>query len=269
VQFKNGDAPDALSSFRSVQLKAGRTIKLNGKLTGLSVAAPLGAVGIRITTGSLVSCALFGAGTVKRDAGGTFLASDAVASALTDCSDASLSGATATTTSTTSSTSGTSTTAPATCGDGTVNQSSEQCDGADRASCEGLDCGPPGYSTACQCCIADTGPTFNVPNIPCCDPQASEVFFPSVKQCVSTHCSAAFDCDLGDCQSDGSCCAPLGGTCSIQGGGGSFAGVSCCDPSAVCNVAFPSGTCCYPAGVGCSLDQQCCSGNCASGTCAP
>jgi len=274
VQFKNGDAPDALSSFRAVQLRAGRTIKLNGKQTGLPVAAPLLSVGIRITTGSLVNCARFGPGTVTKDANGTFVGRNSLASALIDCSDESLASLSTITTTTDGITSSslpttTSTTLAATCGDGVVNQSSEQCDGADDDFCEGLDCGPPGHSTACQCCIDDIGPTFGVPEIPCCDPLATEVFFPSVKQCVTTHCGGAFDCDLGSCQSDGSCCAAVGGTCAIAGGGGSSAGVACCDAAAVCNFPFPSGTCCYPPGVGCTADFQCCSGSCAGSTCAP
>jgi hypothetical protein len=265
LQFKNGDAPDALSSFRSIALRAGKTIKLNGKQTGLSVAAPLGSVGIRITTGSLINCAFFAASTVRRDEGGTFLAKDALASALADCSDASLAGAT-----TTTSTTGTTTTVPATCGDNVVNQASEQCDGTDRADCEGLDCGPPGYATACLCCGSGTGtvPTFPSDVIPCCDPTATPVYFPSVKQCVSTHCNEAFDCSLGSCQPDGSCCAGVGGTCAIAGGGGTGAAVPCCDPTAVCSFSFPTGTCCKPTGGGCTGDFQCCGGSCVGGTCA-
>jgi hypothetical protein len=67
-----------------------------------------------------------------------------------------------------------------------------------------------------------------------------------VKQCVSTHCSAEFDCDLGSCQPGGDCCAAVGETCAIGGGGGSGAGVPCCDPSAVCVFQFPTGVCVLP-----------------------
>jgi hypothetical protein len=90
LQFKNGGAPGALSTFRSITLRQSKQLKLNGKETGLDSSAPLGAVGIRITTGSLVNCARFFQGTVTKDANGTFVGRNAPANALPDCSNASL-----------------------------------------------------------------------------------------------------------------------------------------------------------------------------------
>lgn len=272
LQFKNAAAPGALSTFRAITLRQAKQLKLNGKEAGLDVSAPLGSVGIRITTGSLVNCARFGPGTVTKDASGTFVGRDALASALADCSNASLASPWTVTTTTdgiTSSTipSTTTTTLPGTCGDDVVNQPSEQCDGADAANCLGLACGPSGYATACLCCGLDFAPTFPA-EYPCCDPSATPVYFPSIKQCVTTTCNGPFACSLGECH-DGACCAPVGAPCAIAGGGGSSAGVPCCNPAAVCQFSFPSGTCCLPGGNGCSADIECCSGTCASGTCAP
>jgi hypothetical protein len=262
LQFRNPAAPDAVSSFRSITLREGKVLKLNGRASGLDVAAPLGAVGIRITTGSLVNCALFGPTTVRKDANGTFSARNALRSALADCSDASLaSGVTTTTTSTT-----TSTTAPV-CGDDVRNPPGEQCDGTDFSSCEGLECGPPGYSTACQCCGMGQVPTFPSP-APCCDPAATEVFFPSIALCISRDCSGPFPCSLGICV-DGSCCAPNGAMCVVRGGGGSAAGVPCCDPAAFCvEFGFNDNACCVGNGAGCIQDGECCSRHCASGICS-
>jgi hypothetical protein len=257
LQFKNSAAPGALSTFRSITLGQAKQIKLNGKETGLDVSAPLGAVGIRITTGSLVNCARFGPGTVTRDANGTFIARDALASALADCSDGSLAGTPPTTT-----------TLAGTCGDGVVNQPSEQCDGADSAACAGvLACGQPGY-TACRCCANPSAPTFPSDVYPCCDPTATPVYSPSFKTCVTTTCDGPFPCTLGECH-DGACCAAVGAVCGILGGG-SGAGVPCCDPAAVCAPSETpiTGICCLPPGTTCSGDAECCTGTC-SGTCAP
>src|SRR5262249_5070555 len=147
-----------------VTLQQTKQLKLNGKETGLDLSAPLGAVGIRITTGSLVNCARFFQGTVTKDANGTFVGRNAPANALPDCSDASLPSPYTVTTTTDGITSSTipttTTTLPGTCGDGVVNQPSEQCDGADLANCFTTACGPPGYATACQCCGLDSVSTL-------------------------------------------------------------------------------------------------------------
>ena len=97
-RFRNSGAPAVLSSVRSALVKQGRVIKVMGRVTGLSLAGPQGAVGVRITTGTRRSCALFGAATIKKDEAGVFVAKGALASSLSDCSDGSLGGTTATTT---------------------------------------------------------------------------------------------------------------------------------------------------------------------------
>lgn len=268
LQFKNPAAPAAPSTFRSITLRAGKVVKLSGKASGLALSAPLGSVGIRITTGSLVDCALFGPPTVAKDAAGTFSARNAVASAVGDCSDASLSGTPSTTTSTSTTTTVTSTTAAGVCGDGLVNQPTEQCDGSPGA-CAPLDCGPPGYSTQCQCCGMFMTYTFPV-NFPCCDPTAQEAFFPSTAICVTQDCSGPFQCTFGACH-NGTCCADTGAACGVVGGGNSSASVPCCDPSAICgfpNNSFPSAFCCERPGGACSANSDCCTGTCDGGTCS-
>ena len=266
LQYRNPSAPASPSTFRSITLRAGKVVKLTGRESGLDLSAPLGSVGIRITTGSLVSCARFGPATVQKDSGGTFSARNAVASALVDCSDASLASGASTTTSTSTVTS---TTAAPVCGDDVVNQASEQCDGTDRSLCEGFDCGPPGYSTACQCCGNTQVPTFPVA-LPCCDPAAQMVFAPSVALCVSTDCSGPFTCTFGSCQ-NGSCCAGTGTPCGAVGGGGSSASVPCCDPAAVCGFphnSFPTAFCCSVPGGACGADSDCCASTCVGNTCS-
>jgi hypothetical protein len=281
IQFKNGEAPGGASTFRSITLRQGRQLKLNGKETGLLLLVPLTAVGVRITTGSLVNCARFAINTVTKSTTETFIAHNAPASALADCSNASLGGVPVTTTTdgpdgSMLPTTTTTTTLPGTCGDNVINQFSEQCDGTDSAFCEGFPggaCGPAGYPTGCQCCVLDSVPAGGGEPY-CCDPAATVVFAPTLTVCTSTHCNEAFDCTIGTCQTDGSCCAAVGAVCGFEGSGGSSVMIPCCNPAAVCAPAimippFVEGKCCLPGGIGCSADGECCSGTCASGTCAP
>src|SRR5262249_5081925 len=60
-----------------------------------------GSVGIRITTGSLRSCARFAGASVRRDQAGLFIAVQTPSSALADCSNESLGGLPPSTTTTT------------------------------------------------------------------------------------------------------------------------------------------------------------------------
>jgi len=82
--------PGGLSALRVLVLKEGKVLKVIGKTSGLPLAGPLGAVGIRVTTGSLRSCAGFGAETIRQDVAGKHVARNAPADALVDCSDAAL-----------------------------------------------------------------------------------------------------------------------------------------------------------------------------------
>lgn len=89
-RFRNPDAPAGVSPVRVVVLKAGRVLKVVARTTGVPLAVPQLAVGIRFTTGTRRTCALFGGSTIQKDVAGKFVAKGALASALADCSDASL-----------------------------------------------------------------------------------------------------------------------------------------------------------------------------------
>lgn len=92
--YKFVDPPGGvLSDLRVVVLKDSKVLKVVAKSTGLPLDGPLGAVGVRLTTGNLRSCARFDPGTIRRDVAGRYVAKHAAAGALTDCSDASLAGA--------------------------------------------------------------------------------------------------------------------------------------------------------------------------------
>jgi hypothetical protein len=91
-KFLNKTAPDATSAVRTAVIKQGKVLKVVAKDTGLALRWPQRGVGIRIQTGLLRNCARFGAGTIVRDEPGKFIAKNASASGLADCSDASLLG---------------------------------------------------------------------------------------------------------------------------------------------------------------------------------
>jgi hypothetical protein len=95
-EFVNKLAPSGVSTISSFLVKSGHAIRIRGAATGFPATDPLGTVGIRITMGSLRTCALFDAGTIRRDEGRVFLARNASAEALGDCSNASLGGPTCT-----------------------------------------------------------------------------------------------------------------------------------------------------------------------------
>jgi len=90
--FSNKEAPLGISVVKAVTLNSGTRLKMVVRETGVALAAAQGSVGVRVTTGTLRSCALFDASTIQKDEPGVFMAKDAVASALADCSDASLMG---------------------------------------------------------------------------------------------------------------------------------------------------------------------------------
>src|SRR5262249_4166163 len=79
-----------LSALRVLVLKEGKLLKVITKATGLPLDGALGAVGIRVTMGAQRNCAGFDATTIRKDGAGKYVAKDASAGALVDCSDASL-----------------------------------------------------------------------------------------------------------------------------------------------------------------------------------
>ncbi len=88
--FANSDAPNGPSRIRTFLMRQGKGLKVVMRDAGSLVNGPRQSVGVRVVTGSLVSCAMFDGATIRKDEDGRFLARDAVAAALTDCSDEAL-----------------------------------------------------------------------------------------------------------------------------------------------------------------------------------
>jgi len=85
--FVNKDAPNGPSRIRTFLMRNGKGLKVIMRDAGPLVNGPRQSVGVRVVSGSLVSCAMFDDLTIQKDVSGTFLARDADASAVTDCSD--------------------------------------------------------------------------------------------------------------------------------------------------------------------------------------
>ena len=205
--------------------------------------------------------------TIKRDAGHCTGGAGGTACVgnYASCCDACSSTGCVTTTTTT--------TIPV-CGDGVVNQPSEQCDGTaglGTASCPlpspVAGCFPPGSSEECTCCTnGDRCQAFGT-TLRCCDPEASCRFlgpgtFGGV--CYDPTCGPGDDCAVGQACVGGTCCLPtLGSVCFFAPSGDS---IPCCPP-AVCGPVSGGGVCCLPGGETCGTVSQCCSGSCTAGVC--
>jgi hypothetical protein len=92
-KFTNKLAPSAPSPVKTLLLKQGKVVKIVASETGLALAGPQGAIGIRITIGSRAMCARFAAtnAVITKDLANKFAAKNATASVMADCSAASLS----------------------------------------------------------------------------------------------------------------------------------------------------------------------------------
>ena len=92
-RFRNSDAPGGISAVRVAVLREGKVLKVVAKDAGLPLAVAQGAVGIRITTGTLRSCARFaGPSAIRRDVAGVFVGANSTPAGLSSCSDGVLSG---------------------------------------------------------------------------------------------------------------------------------------------------------------------------------
>mgnify|MGYP001236368815 CR=1 FL=1 len=89
-RFRNALAPMGIATLRAVTLRQGNLLTLKARDTGLALTSQQGPIGIRITTGTLRSCALFDAATIVMDRPGRYVAKHALAASISDCSDASL-----------------------------------------------------------------------------------------------------------------------------------------------------------------------------------
>jgi hypothetical protein len=136
-KFVNKLAPEGVSTVSSLLVKNGKAIRLRGAATGFDGTGKLGRIGVRITMGSLRTCALFDDTTVKRDEGRVYMARDAASEGLADCSNGSLGGP--------SCTDGTGPTCGGTCPAGS------QCGSPDLTSCECIPAAQPCGGTAPVC----------------------------------------------------------------------------------------------------------------------
>jgi hypothetical protein len=246
-EFGNPSAPDQSSPVKSVRFVSGRVLKVTSKFVPLPLLASLGSVAVRVTVGSLRTCARFDGSSVRRDVPGAFSARVDAATGPADCSDDALSDNT--------------------CGNGVV-EGVEACDGG---TCGGTTnpgyCGFPGTVSACECCNVACGELGT-----CCPTDQCERQ-PGVfnGRCIRTICRTADDCGLGRGCENGRCCShpvtdptsPEPGVCEYTGQWG----LPCCAP-AVCGPAGGGyALCCFPAGEACLNEYQCCSGTCAAGHC--
>ncbi len=246
--FKNPEAPGGVSEVATIVIRQGRGLQLKAKRTGLTLAGPQGSVGVRVTTGELRNCALFGAATISTDEGGRFIAKDAPASALTSCATGSLGGVVQ-------------------CGDGVVDAPSEECDGPGSCSTVfgNIDCMPPGVPGECTCCGGQCGDVAG-----CCGPGIRPVPAPGPcnESCISTSCESPWTCSPGyDCVGGG-CCGTAGAFCVNT----LFNITMPCCAGKVCGrfVGQFFGACCVPNGGACATNTDCCSNVCGvGGTCDP
>jgi hypothetical protein len=83
---------DPEAPFVKAKLIRGRVLKIQLDATQLSLTAPQGALGVRVTTGLLRNCALFSGDAVFKDQPNRFVGKRSTAAALADCSATSLGG---------------------------------------------------------------------------------------------------------------------------------------------------------------------------------
>jgi hypothetical protein len=233
-RFVNKLAPAGISPVRAVVLKQGKVLKVAAKAVDLLLATAQGAVGVRITTGSIRNCALFDAATIRRDETNVFIAEGAVAASLADCSNASLGGSTTTSSSTTSTSS--SSTVPAVCGNG-ILEPGEQCEG----SCADLEC------VQCTCCSSQSC----IDGVGCC---------PGLNCAMQPGPGGTGFCTAATCGGVGFYCTPP-------------QGFPCC-PGLLCRPPnggspLPVDFCCLgPGGSPCTSNGDCCTGTCDAGVCS-
>lgn len=253
-KYKRDKAFAATTEIRGIVIKDGRGLTIQGDATGIPLDGARGTVGIRITIGDHRSCARFTGAAVTKDVAGAFQGKNAPSDGVVDCALTSLTGA-----------------SPV-CGDGEVNQPSENCDVTCSTVLGEYTCRPPGTSNECQCCT-DFGPLA----LPCCNPSSIAVPMGiGFRQCYSTGCTPPDSCRAGDeCRPDESCCSTNGGNLcrtDVIGFPSDYALVSCCAGLECGRFVFESGVagaeCCAGGGTSCTGDGECCTGHCQlDGTC--
>jgi hypothetical protein len=252
-KYKRDKAYAATTTVKSIVIKTAHGISVLGDAHDVPLDGARGSVAIRVTIGGQRSCALFIGASVTKDAVGTFLGKNAPAPA--DCGATTLTGQ------------------PPTCGDGEVNQPSEECDGV--CNPDGLgpfECAPPGAPNECTCC-SDGYPSA----LPCCNPSSIAIGYPpSSKLCVPSGCAPPYTCRTGDtCRPDESCCTTNNANLCMQAYAPPYSYamvplVPCCAGLECSRYALPQGgyECCASGGTSCAGDGDCCTGHCQlDGTC--
>jgi hypothetical protein len=221
-------------------IQQSKKVTLTSKETGVPLAVAQGAIGIRVTTGGVRNCALFGPANVVKDEAGKFLAKNAVAPP--DCADATLG-------------------APPPCGD-----SAPTCDGPCGA---GEECGSTGGGQ-CGCLPIGSSPCGDhlAPACggDCPSGQPCNPLYPPVSQqgpvgcaCDAPSCPNGFAWGIDDFGQGG--CFPVGcsgtyptcgGACG-EGGGCSPLNVTLVSPPLTMCICAESAPCCgggYECGAG-------------------
>jgi hypothetical protein len=231
-RFVNPAAPAGTSVVRAAVLKKGRGLRLVAKATGLPLAGPQGAVGIRVTMGTMRSCALFGRETIRKDEAGKFIARGARASSLADCSGASLGAAVVTTTTAAA----TSTTGAH--GTTTTLQPAEGCHLADETvepACEGV-------CPAGETCAAELDE--RIAPVCVCRPDGVDPCLGSSYPECGGYCAAGKRCQAfhllpGQDNPEIRACACVDPRVQCSGAPGACRGLGVCPPGQVCAGVGP------------------------------
>ena len=255
--FKNAKAPAGISQARAALVKAGKALKVMLKTSGITLDEPTqGTVTVALVIGSDVYCST--CTTPLRDEPGRYIARQ--------CAPPTSCPATAEPTPTPMAT-------PGVCGDNTVNQTSEECDGTDPGVCDDLPvplpfeivCDVPSSPTPCECCSRSGCLIQLGGSSRCCGGGQCQdtvgVGMVRAGACIPPSCADTSQCNGYDC---------VGGTCCGQAG--EFCGVVGCCPGSetTCNpIPNVGGTyvCCRAGGATCAQPAECCSGSCTAGAC--
>ena len=240
--FKNRTAPLGPSKVKLAVLKQGGAINVAAKSSGITLdETSQGAVSIVLRIGDDAYCSE--CTTPVQDVTGRFKARSCPAPA--SC--------------------------PVYCGDGVVDQSSEQCDGGDPGVCSNippgiftLGCEAPGDPDECTCCSHDVCVFSLSFQLNCCGDSVCQdtTGIGMVRQgaCIPPSCTTDADCNGYRCVG-GTCCGNTGQLCGV---------VDCCpDSGTTCTFIGFASLCCNGPGAACSNYTECCSLSCTNGTCDP
>jgi hypothetical protein len=240
--FKNRNAPVGPSKVKIALLKQGGAIKVSAKSSGLTLdEASQGTVSIALRIGDDVYCSE--CTTPAQDTTGRYRARTCPAPA--SC--------------------------PVYCGDGVVDQASEQCDAGDPGQCANippgiftLGCEAPGRPDECTCCSHDVCVIAVGFTVNCCGDSVCQDTTGAgmVRQgaCIPPSCTTDAECNGYRCVG-GTCCGNAGQLCGVAG---------CCpDSGTTCTFIGFTNLCCNGPGAACSTYTECCSLSCTSGTCDP